>query len=73
MVGRICPPGRDRVKVSENLGATSVAPVASVDTPVYTCIFDVALKRRHEWRSNNLRVPEGHTIRMSLNSMRAKN
>ena len=34
MVGRICPPGPggDRVKVSENLGATSVAPVAPVDT-----------------------------------------
>ena len=33
MVGRICPPpGWNRVKVSENLGATSVAPVAPVDT-----------------------------------------
>ena len=33
MVGRICPlPGGDRVKVSENLGATLVAPVAPVDT-----------------------------------------
>ena len=28
MVGRICPPpGGDRVKVSQNLGATQVAPV----------------------------------------------
>ena len=27
MVGRICPPGGDRVKVSENLGVTSVALV----------------------------------------------
>ena len=26
------PPGRDRVKVTENLGATWVAPVAPVDT-----------------------------------------
>ena len=26
------PPGEDRVKVSENLGATSDAPVAPVDT-----------------------------------------
>ena len=26
------PPGGDRVKVSENLGATSVAPVAPVNT-----------------------------------------
>ena len=26
------PPGGDRVKVSENLGATSVTPVAPVDT-----------------------------------------
>ena len=32
MVGRICPPGWNRVKVSENLGATAVVPVASVDT-----------------------------------------
>ena len=32
MVGRICPPGGDRVKVSENLGATWVAPVAPADT-----------------------------------------
>ena len=30
MVGRICPPREDRVKISE--GATSVAPVAPVDT-----------------------------------------
>ena len=32
MVGRICPPGCNRVKVSQNLGATAVAPVAPVDT-----------------------------------------
>ena len=35
MVGRICPPpgpGRDRVNVTENVGATEVAPVAPVDT-----------------------------------------
>ena len=32
MVGRICPPGCNRVKVSQNLGATPVAPVAPVDT-----------------------------------------
>ena len=33
-------PGEDRVKVSGNLGATSVAPVAPVDTslPKYCCI-----------------------------------
>ena len=31
MVGRICPPGGNRVKVSENLGATRVAPVGPVD------------------------------------------
>ena len=35
MVGRIFPPGGDRVKVSENLGATSNAPVAPVDTSLY--------------------------------------
>ena len=32
MGGRICPLGLDRVKASENLGATSVSPVAPVDT-----------------------------------------
>jgi hypothetical protein len=37
MVGRICPPppGGDRVKVSQNLGATWVAPVAPVDTSLH--------------------------------------
>ena len=35
MVGRICFPGEDRVKVSENLGATLVAPVAPVDTSLF--------------------------------------
>ena len=35
MVGRICTPlplGLDRFQVSENSGATAVAPVAPVDT-----------------------------------------
>ena len=32
MVDRICPPGGDRVKVSENLGGTDVEPVTPVDT-----------------------------------------
>ena len=32
IVGTICPLGWDRVKVSENLGATAVAPVTSVVT-----------------------------------------
>ena len=32
MVGRICPPGEDRVKVSENLVGTAVVPVAHVGT-----------------------------------------
>ena len=41
--GRICPLGGDRVKVSENLGATTVIQVA----PVYTSLQDtgnIALK-----------------------------
>ena len=41
MVGRICPPGEDRVKVSENLGGTSVAPVAPVDTSLHVCKKEV--------------------------------
>ena len=32
MVGKICPPGGDRVKVSENSGVTEVATVAPVVT-----------------------------------------
>ena len=31
-VGIICPPGWNRVKVSENFGATAVAPVTPADT-----------------------------------------
>ena len=34
------PPGGNRVKVSENLGATSVAPVAPVDTSL-NCIAEI--------------------------------
>ena len=45
MVGRIYPPGGDRVKVSENLGATAVVPVAPVDTSLLGDIHsEVALK-----------------------------
>ena len=32
VVGTICPPGGNRVKVSENLGATGVVPVTPADT-----------------------------------------
>jgi hypothetical protein len=32
MVGRICPPGWNKVKVSENLGATEGETVSPVDT-----------------------------------------
>ena len=39
MVGRICPPGWDRVKVSENLGATAVAPVAPVAPGLIEDVF----------------------------------
>ena len=35
MVNRICPPGWNRVNVSENLGATGVAPLAPVDTSLF--------------------------------------
>ena len=34
MVGRTCPPGCNRVKVFQNLGATAVAPVGPVDTSI---------------------------------------
>ena len=36
MVGRICPPGWNRVKVSENLGATAVVAVAPVGASLST-------------------------------------
>ena len=38
------PPGGDRVKVSENLGATSVAPVAPVDTSLLLNLASVLLQ-----------------------------
>ena len=42
MLGRICPPGQNRVKVSEKLGANAVAPVAPVLTSLsYDKTFDV--------------------------------
>ena len=44
MVGRICPPpGGNRVKVSQNLGATWVAPVAPVDTSLHLKILELIL------------------------------
>ena len=43
MVGRICPPGGDRVRVSGNLGATTVAPVA----PVVTSLYDDWIKSKY--------------------------
>ena len=36
MVGRICPPGWNMVKVSETLGATTVVPVALVNTSLHS-------------------------------------
>ena len=40
MVGRICPPpGWNRVKISENLGATAVAPVAPVDSSLLRVLY----------------------------------
>ena len=41
MVGRICPHGGDRVKVSEHLGATAVEPVAPVDTSLIALINEL--------------------------------
>jgi hypothetical protein len=41
MLGRICPPGWNRVKVSENLGATAVAPVApAVTSLILSSLFN---------------------------------
>ena len=50
MVGRIWPHGGDRVKVSENLGATAVAPIAPVDTSLYVFkpVSKVTLKPKVE-------------------------
>ena len=36
MAGRICPPGWNRVKVSETLGATAVVPIALVDASLHS-------------------------------------
>ena len=38
------PLGQDRVKVSENLGATSVAPVAPADTSYFWSFFELPNK-----------------------------
>ena len=38
MVGRICPPGWNRVKVPENLVGTAVVLVAPVDTSVSSVV-----------------------------------
>ena len=47
MVGKICtlppPPSWNRVKVSENLGATPVAPVAPVDTSLRSIMFPMMM------------------------------
>ena len=42
MAGRIAPSGWNRVKISENLGVTAVAPVAPVVTSLilYTVIIE---------------------------------
>ena len=63
MVGRICPPppDRNRVKVSENLGATSVAPVAPVVTSL---ISSLATKCQHF----KLRGLQFHYIKWLSNS-----
>ena len=41
IVGRICTPGLDRVKVSENLGATGL--VAPVDTSLHSTLNVLSL------------------------------
>ena len=53
MVGRICPypPGGDMIKVSENLGATTVVPVAPVDTSLSNSVFD-----RKDWMPRNRNI-----------------
>ena len=53
MVGSICPPWLNRVKVSENLDATAVVPVASVDTylstrSIYFCERDLKSSKSQE-------------------------
>ena len=47
MVGRIFPPpGWDKVKASENLGATAVTPVAPADTSL-ACIPSIFIETSH--------------------------
>jgi hypothetical protein len=45
------PPGGDRVKVSEYLGATSVAPVAPVDTSLTSTVESQFKKARFKKES----------------------
>ena len=44
MLGRICSPGPNRVKVSENLGTTAVAPVAPVAPAVTSSEYNITYK-----------------------------
>ena len=67
MVGRICPPGWNRVKVSENLGATAVAPVAPVDTSLRRPIYPKTLRIR--FARLRFKLPaRGHLALSELNS-----
>ena len=60
MVGRICHPGEDRVKVSENLGATVVVPVAPVDTFLSVIVRGAVIARTYlqlplqQWGAGNV-------------------
>ena len=44
MVGQnLSPPGWNRITVSENLGATAVAPVAPAVTPLHFLVLDYCI------------------------------
>ena len=56
MMGRICPHGGDKVKVSENLGLTMVVPLAPVETSLVEYAVN-AITLKAQMSSSSL-VPE---------------
>ena len=60
MAGRICPSDWNRVKVSEILGETAVAPVATVDTSLMVISATKYLSQISPNIDRSLRLESGH-------------
>ena len=60
------PPSRDRVKVSENLGATTVAPVAPADTSLPQLPGSARTRAWDYYGSDTPNSPRGHFTTLLL-------